>query len=163
VPVFLPNRSAAENSPIGFGRTLIIENNHGYDLFPTMMFGRTATGGVARIDIAPDGRSCQQLWENREISQTVVAKLSLANGLVYLYTKEPSAPWWTDAYYLTAVDLETGTTVFRILTGTGVGYDNHWAPITLGPDGTAYVGTLRGLVAVRDRQPQRSTPTPARP
>jgi hypothetical protein len=150
VPVFEPGRSATENSLIGYGRSLIVENNYGYDLFLTMMFGRTGAGGVARVDLDADGRSCRVVWESPEVSQTTVAKLSVANGLVYLYTKDPDAPFAVDAYYLTAVDFRTGETVFRVLTGTGVGYDNHWAPITLGPDGAAYVGTLRGLVAVRD-------------
>jgi hypothetical protein len=31
-----------------------------------------------------------------------------------------------------------------------VGYNNNYAPVTLGPDNTAYVGTLGGLVALRD-------------
>jgi hypothetical protein len=34
--------------------------------------------------------------------------------------------------------------------GSGIGYNNNYAPVTLGPDGTAYVGTLGGLVALRD-------------
>jgi hypothetical protein len=157
VPVFPPGRSATENTLIGIGRSLIVENNAGYDLFVTMLFGRTAAGGVARIDVAPGGDGCGLVWESAERAQTVVPKLSLATGLVYLYTKDPAAPWWTDAYYLTAVDFRTGATAFRVLTGTGPGYDNHWAPVTLGPDGTAYVGTVRGLVAVRDGGRSRST------
>ncbi len=150
-PLFADGASATDNSFIGFGRSLVVENNAGYDIFPTMMFGRTGQGGVARVDLDDDGDGCRVVWESREISQTTVAKLSLGNGLVYLYTKLPNAPLWTDAYYLTAVDYRTGETVFRIRTGVGLGYDNHWAPVTIGPDGTAYVGTLRGLLAVRDR------------
>jgi len=149
LPVFPPDRSATDNSLIAVGRSLVVENNAGYDIFPTMMFGRTGAGGVARIDL-DEGGGCHQVWESAEISQTTVPKLSLGNGLVYLYTKAPHAPWWIDAYYLAAVDFRTGETVYKVLTGTGLGYDNHWAPITLGPDGTAYVGTLRGLLAVRD-------------
>ena len=38
----------------------------------------------------------------------------------------------------------------RVLTGVGLGYNNNYAPITLGPDGTAYVGVLGGLLSVRD-------------
>ncbi|GAB1339612.1 hypothetical protein ACE1SV_62020 [Streptomyces sp. E-15] len=34
--------------------------------------------------------------------------------------------------------------------GTGMGYDDDWAPLTPGPDGTAYVGVFDGLAAVRD-------------
>jgi hypothetical protein len=49
--------------------------------------------------------------------------------------------------------------VYRVLTGTGVRYDNNWAAITLGPDGTAYVGVLNGLIRVSDSAP---APEPAR-
>ncbi len=150
-PLFADGASATENSVIGIGRSLVVENNAGYDIFPTMMFGKTAVGGVARVDVDDDGRGCHVVWTSAEISQTAVPKLSLGNGLVYLYTKLAHAPWWTDAYYLTAVDFRTGETVYRLRTGVGFGYDNHWAPVTIGPDGTAYVGTIRGLLAVRDR------------
>jgi outer membrane protein assembly factor BamB len=149
-PVFEPGKSTTENTLIGYGRSIIVENNYGYDLFIYMMFGRTSARGVTRIDLDEAGTGCRTVWESDEISQTVVPKLSLANGLVYLYTKDPEAPWGVDAFYLTAVDFRTGETIFKVLTGTGVGYDNHWAPITLGPDGTAYAGTLRGLIAIRD-------------
>ncbi|MCC6848663.1 MAG: hypothetical protein IT294_09190 [Deltaproteobacteria bacterium] len=150
-PLFAPGASATDNSFIGVGRSLVVENNAGYDIFATMMFGRTSAGGVARVDIDEDGRGCHVVWTSAEISQTAVPKLSIGNGLVYLYTKLADAPWWTDAYYLTAVDFRTGETVYRARTGVGLGYDNHWAPVTIGPNGTAYVGTLRGLLAVRDR------------
>ncbi len=149
-PLFAPGASATDNSFIGIGRSLVIENNAGYDIFPTMMFGKTSVGGVARVDLDESGTGCHVVWESKEISQTTVAKLSLGNGLVYLYTKLAAAPWWIDAYYLTAVDFRTGETVYRARTGVGLGYDNHWAPVTIGPDGAAYVGTLRGLLAVRD-------------
>jgi hypothetical protein len=149
-PVFAPGRSTTENTLIGFGRSVIVENNYGYDMFPTMMFGRTSEPGVTRIDLNDDGEGCRVVWRSDEISQTVVPKLSLGNGLVYLYTKDRYAHRWVDAYYLTAVDFRTGKTMYKLLTGTGLGYDNNWAPITLGPDGTAYVGTVRGLIAVRD-------------
>ena len=143
-------RAAATELQSRLGQPLIVENNAGYDIFPTMMFGRTGAGGVARVDLDDDGEGCHVVWQSGEVSQTAVPKLSLGNGLLYLYTKLPGAPWWTDAYYLTAVDFRTGETVYGVLTGTGLGYDNHWAAITIGPDGTAYVGTLRGLLAVRD-------------
>jgi hypothetical protein len=74
----------------------------------------------------------------------VVPKLSLANGLVYTYTKRPSANG-EDPWYLTALDFRDGRTVYRRLAGEGLGY--NYAPVTLDPDGTAYVGALGGLVA----------------
>jgi hypothetical protein len=150
--VFEPHRSATENSLIGHGRSLIVENNYGYDIFRTMRGGKTAVGGVARIDVREDESGCDLVWESKEISQTAVPKLSTATGLVYLYTKLKDPPEGIDAYYFTAIDFETGRTAYRVLTGTGVRYDNNWASISLAPDGTAFVGVLNGLIRVRDQR-----------
>jgi hypothetical protein len=149
-PVFQAGRSATENTLIGHGRSLIVENNAGYDLFTTMRGGRTSAPGLSRIDVRADESGCDVVWESQEISQTTVPKLSTATGLVYLYTKLAGAPQGADAYYFTAIDFTTGRTVFRVLAGTGVRYDNNWAAISLAPDGTAYVGVLNGLIRVRD-------------
>ena len=153
LPVFGAGASATENTLIGHGHSLVVENNAGYDIFRTMRRGRTSAPGVARIDLRPDGSGCDLVWQSQEISQTTVPKLSAANGLIYLYTKLPNAPRHTDAYYFTAVDFETGRTVYRVLTGTGMRFDNHWAAISLAPDGTAFVGVLNGIVRIRDRVP----------
>jgi len=149
VPVFESGKSATENTLIGIGNSLIVENNYGYDLFTNMMFGRTGVGGVARIDFTEEN-GCSIRWLNPIISQTTVPKLSLETGLIYVYAKDPSAGTGVDAYYLSALDFETGQTVFEVLAGTGVSYDNNWAPITIGPDSSVYVGVLRGLVKISD-------------
>ncbi len=149
-PVFEAGRSATENTLIGHGRSLIVENNAGYDLFLTMRNGKTSAPGLARIDIREDESGCDLIWESQEVSQTTVPKLSTATGLIYTYTKLPDAPHDADAYYFTAIDFNTGRTVYRVLTGTGMLYDNNWAAISLAPDGTAYVGVLNGLIRVRD-------------
>ncbi|WP_241682766.1 hypothetical protein [Actinomadura sp. J1-007] len=105
---------------------------------------------MSRIDVEPGGKGCRTVWTSPERSPSTVAKVSVASGLLYLYTKEPRKDL-IDAWYLTAVDVHTGRTAYKVLTGTGKWFDNNWAPITLGPDGTAYVGVIGGLVAVRDR------------
>ncbi|MGK5558502.1 hypothetical protein ACSNOI_43570 [Actinomadura kijaniata] len=148
VPVFGHGASATDNSLIGYGDSLFVENNYGYRNFFELPPGGSPVGGVSRIDVTAGG--CRTVWTSRERSPSTVAKASVANGLVYLYTKEPRRDL-VDAWYLTAVDAHTGRTVFKVLTGTGKWFDNNWAPITLGPDGTAYVGVVGGLVAVRDR------------
>ncbi len=89
--------------------------------------------------------SCRTVWTSDERAPSVVPKLSLANGLLYTYTKPPRSDS-VDAWYLTALDFRTGRTVYRRLAGTGLGFNNNYAPVTLGPDGTAYVGVLGGLV-----------------
>ena len=78
-------------------------------------------------------------------------KLSLANGLIYTYTKDPGP---ADPWYWTAIDFRTGRTVYKQLAGTGVGYNNNYAGIALDDSDPAhpseYVGTLGGIVAMRD-------------
>jgi hypothetical protein len=92
----------------------------------------------------------------------VVPKLSAANGLVYTYTKDPQPQDPTaDAWYLTALDFRSGRTVYKRLGGEGFGHNNNYAPVTLGPDGTAYVGVLGGLIALRDRVPPPGAKAPA--
>lgn len=150
VPLFSPGRSVTENSFIGFGNSIVIENNYGYDLFVNMIFGRTGAGGLMRIDVS-EGGECETKWQNPIVSQTTVAKLSQETGLIYVYAKDPDAGWGVDAYYLAAIDFRSGETVFQQLTGTGMPYDNNWAPITIGPDACVYAGTLRGLVQVCDQ------------
>jgi hypothetical protein len=161
MPVFSDNESCTENSLIGMARqghngieySVIAENNYGYENMFSAGDGGSTVGGVARVDALPDGSggySCVQVWNSSEISLTTVSKMSLGSGLIYLYTKEPRDDS-LDAWYFTAVDFAKGDTVFKVLTGTGLGYNNNYAPITLGPQGgTAYIGTLNGLVSVRD-------------
>jgi len=74
---------------------------------------------------------------------------------VYLYTK-PDTSGTTlkaDEWYFTAVDFQTGATVYRVLMGEGLLYNDNGAPITLGPDGgIAYSGCLGGLLSIRDNR-----------
>ncbi|MEV7414140.1 hypothetical protein [Streptomyces sp. NPDC089919] len=149
VPVFRAGASTTDNSLVTWGDSLVVENNYGYENVGSLLFGKTVTGGVTRIDVRPDGSGCDTVWESGIRSPSTVPKLSAGNGLLYFYEKDRN-PLGIDAWYLTAVDFRTGARRWRRLTGTGPGYDNNWAPITLGPDGTAYVGVFNGIVAVRD-------------
>lgn len=145
-PVFEPNCSATENSLIGYRNSLICVNNFGY----TTPFQNPQTEpGVVRIDISEDQTSHSVIWKSGKASQTTVPKLSVGNGLVYLYTRRKEETR-KQAWYLTAMDFCTGETVFEVFTGTGILYNNNWAPITIGPNGTSYVGALNGIIAVYD-------------
>ncbi|HWR70844.1 MAG TPA: hypothetical protein VN415_07285 [Dehalococcoidia bacterium] len=170
VPVFAAGASCTENSLIGVLNadgtySVIVENNYGYVSLYDTLGGKTTVGGVARVDAVPDaasptGFSGHIEWTSAQVSATCVPKMSLANGLVYLYTKPPNLPAvyypppyrsLVDRWYFTAVDFQTGATVYSVMTGEGPMYNNNWAPITLGPDGrTVYVGCLGGLVSMRD-------------
>lgn len=98
-----------------------------------------------------DGSGCDTVWQSAVRSPSTVPEVSTANGLLCFYEKEPNS-LGTDAWYLTAVDFRTGERRWKKLTGTGPSYDNNWAPIAIGPDGTAYVGVFNGIVAVRDTE-----------
>jgi hypothetical protein len=99
------------------------------------------------VDVHLDG-TCSTAWTSSEIAPTSVPKASLATGLLYVYTKPQRA--LVDAWYFTAIDIRTGRTVFSRLTGAGPGYNNHYAAIYLGPDGSAYIATLAGMIRVHD-------------
>jgi hypothetical protein len=151
-----------ENAPIGMARTgpsgteysLIVENNYGWTHYTDLNNGQSTGGGITRVDLIPDGvggYTTTEVWTSPEYAPTCVPKLSLATGLIYVYTKPPRVDG-LDAFYFTAIDFETGETVWSICTGTGFLYDNNWAPVNLGSQGgTAYIGALGGMVMVQDQ------------
>ena len=151
-PVFEQGASATDNSLIMAGNAIVVENNHGYTGPRSTQNGATTAPGIERVDYDLAARTCTKVWRSEEHSPTVVPKLSLATGLVYIYTKEPQDDG-DDVWYLTALDFRTGRTVFKAFAGEGLGHNNNYAPVTLGPDGSAYVGVLGGLVR---------SPTPSR-
>ena len=148
--VFEKGAGSTDNSLIGAGNSLIVENNYGYTGPTATSMGARTEPGVERVDIDADGEGCVKVWHSDEISPSLVPKLSLANGLVYVYTQDPEGDP-DDPWFLTALDFRTGKTVWKYLTGEGIPYNNNYAPVSLGPDGAAYVGVLSGLVLVRDK------------
>jgi hypothetical protein len=161
-PFKLPAGSASmyasdtENSLIGTSTSMIVENNYGYSGPAATSGGAVTYPGLERVDVNALG-GCHTVWLSMERAPSVVAKLSLGNGLVYTYTKPPdrytpapAPPTGADPWYLTAIDFRSGHTVFSRLSGVGLGYNNNYAPISLGPDGAAYAGVLGGLVEFRD-------------
>ena len=147
VPVFDRGESASENSLVGWGNGLLVENNSGYLNPTTRASAATQPGGVSKVAVGRHG--CHVAWTNPVLSPSVVPKLARGNGMLYLYSPQRIAPG-VDDWGLTVVDWRTGRTVARIHTGNGVPYDNAWAPITLGPGGVAYVSCFGGLLSVRD-------------
>jgi hypothetical protein len=150
-PVFKPGQASNENSLVATDSSIIVENNFGYkNPLKDTTHGRTTTSGLARIDVEND--TCRTVWTNDSVSiPTLITKMSLDNGLIYTYTKS-KGPAATDPWYFTAIDFHTGSTVWEILAGIGILYNNHYAGAYLGPDGTLYVGVLGGIVALRDGQ-----------
>jgi hypothetical protein len=145
VPIFARGQSADENSLISVGRSMIAEDNYGYSS-PTSLAGKVTTPGFVRVDINRNGRGCHTVWTNTTVSApTVVSKLAIAGGLIYTYTTDPAGNW-----YWTALDFRTGRTVYRSYAGSGPLYNNNYAGIAISPTGTEYLGTLGGIVSMRD-------------
>ena len=146
--LFEEGASATDQSLIGAGRSIIAENNYGYTLAAVAAGGDAIEPGLQRVDVDRDGRGCRTVWTSDERAPSVVPKLSLRSGLVYTYTLPPEHD---DAWYLTALDFRTGETVYRRLAGGGdIGYNNNYAPVTIAPDGTAYVGVMGGVTRFAD-------------
>jgi hypothetical protein len=148
VPVFGAYEGATENSLVATDRSIVVENNYGYFSHAATLGGEATTPGLTRIDLDASGQG-SVVWTSAERIPSLVTKASLATGLIYTYTKDPG-PDTTDAWYFTAIDFHTGRTAWKRLAGTGLLFNNHYAGLHLGPDGTIYVGVGGGVVALRD-------------
>jgi hypothetical protein len=145
-PIFAKGSSADENSIISAGDTMVAEDNYGYS-GPTSVQTATTTPGFVRVDLNRNGNGCHRVWVNTiETAPTVVSKVALASGLVYTYTLDDTSGDW----YWTTLDFRTGKTVYRSYAGTGLGYNNNYAGISISPSGAEYLGTLGGMVSLRD-------------
>jgi streptogramin lyase len=165
VPVFHRNASADENSLISMGRSLIVENNYGYDLqkWNDVIAGGIKIGGnlglvsapgMDRIDIAADGSGCRVVWRNTTIrTPSAVAKGDTANGLIYTYVKPKDGK--AGVWYWAALSYRTGKVVWERVAGHGGLYNNHYSGIAIGRDPrtgktTLYLGGVGGIMALRD-------------
>ena len=150
VPVFNKGGSATENSLMGSGNSLIVENNYGYQDPFGPNSGAPTVPGFARVDVNPSGHGCSKVWTNTtSAAPTVVPKLSARTGLIYTYTRPPD-PSGAQGYYWTAIDFRSGQTVWSRFAGAGLLFNNNYAGLALGPNGTAYLGVIGGMISLRD-------------
>ena len=158
-PLFTEGKSVSENSIVAYGRSFIIENNYSESGAGFLENNPTSEPGVTRFDMNYNCTKLEQVWHSNEASATVVPKMSTENGILYLYTREYDDEEDTDddgipknavAWYLTAVDFRTGDTLYKVFTGCGKNWNNSYGPITIGPNGHAYVGVFNGLILIED-------------
>jgi hypothetical protein len=146
--VFGDDEGATEGSLASVGTGIVVVNTHGYAGPRSTALGLTTDGGIARVDVV--GGDCSVRWTSEEVAPSSPPTVSLPAGLAYVWSK-PHSWWGADAWYLSALDVRTGRTVFRVRTGLGALRNNDRSGVTLAPDGSAYVATVGGLVRVRDR------------
>ncbi len=149
--MFDAGSSATENSLLTNNRSLYVENNYGYQDPFGPSSGAVTAPGFARVDVKRRGRGCRKVWTNTtERGSSVVPKLSTKTGLIYTYTRDTSSIPASQPYYWTAISATTGATVFKVYAGNGLAYNNNYAGLGIGPDGTAYLATTGGMLALHD-------------
>lgn len=146
VPVFKPGRSVLENSFIGYGNSLVIENNKGFKMVGS---SADAESGFVRIDVREDLSGCDIVWENYEVRAGTGAKLALGNGLIYVHELLLGTD---DEWYITTIDFETGKTVWRHHLGSGGDWDNALLTISISPDGVLTSGMFAGILGAKDKK-----------
>lgn len=130
MPVF-DGDATTDNAIVVAGRTLIVEQNlEGYS-------------GVARFDIVGD--QCRRTWVSDVHSPSCVPTLSTGSQLVYVFTEDPDENWG-----LTGLETDTGRPRFTRTVGNGIGFDNRYAAMTIGPDRRMYIGLISGLAVFWD-------------
>lgn len=154
IPMFADGASATDNSMVGFGRSLVVENNYGYTNAREQTDYRNVKGGVSRFDIRADGSGCDMIWTSPLKMPSVVAKLATRSGIIWYMsvagTRQPDdGRAEKQLWSVTGLDFATGREVARIPLGTGNDWNNNWSALALGPDDSIYVGTTRGFAQVR--------------
>ena len=147
--VFGKGDGATSSTLASVGRGVVVANNHGYSSPRSTLLGFTTDPGISRVDLVDGG--CVVRWTSEAVSPSSGATASWPHGLVYAWTKRPSLAG-VSAWYLTALDAGSGRSMWSVRTGTGLLAGSDGSQITLGADGSAWLGTLAGLVRVRDRQ-----------
>ena len=146
VPVFSTNNTGCENSLIGYGNDVVIEDNGGFELF----FGdaQNTNKGLIKIHVRDDLSGADIVWENYDLKASTTPTLSTANGLIYSYcVKEGQGG--SDAWFLSMVDWETGETVYEYWVGSGKNFADMLQPVVIN-SGAFYIGTNTGLLVIRD-------------
>ncbi len=93
------------------------------------------------------------LQNSDPIRAQTTPRLSTDTGLIYTYSVKEGlsiGPVTFNGWYFGALDWETGDEVFEVWVGSGGMWNNVLDPVTLGPDGTAYLGTRNGIMSIRD-------------
>jgi hypothetical protein len=153
-PAFDADASATDNSMIGWGRSIILENNAGFKSAHQQEDWNAVRGGVVRVDVRADESGCDTVWTSPLKVPSVVPKLSTANGIAYFYSfdlAKDADGKQTQDWSIVGLDFITGKQVIKIPTGRGRPFDNNWASMSIGPDGSFYAGMTGGVVQVRSK------------
>ncbi len=150
IPLFRPDESATENTAVGYGDELLFVNNGSY-VGPFSPARDTDTGMERYRVVRNEGGTVtdyETVWKN-DASIANSAQLSTASGVVWGYGADVDIAD-TDHFYLVGHSWETGDEIFRAYVGDETKFDPFTGQVHLHPDGTMYIGTVNGVVMMRD-------------
>jgi hypothetical protein len=108
------DKSACENSPIGYKFGLVVVNTYGYK--SPFSGGGSTVGGMTRLDVDPASGRCRQRWTRGASLPlniwSTTPKLSSPDGIIYAYTRVDRGS--TRMWVVVGVNFETGETVFSL-------------------------------------------------
>lgn len=156
-----PAGRGSEDSPIGSGRSVFVTGTYGYtypalpeNTPPSQPDAAPLAGGIARIDVAADERSCSLSW-SRATRLSALPKLSLADGLLYTFTRETSSldgsAGALDRYSFAVLDAADGRTLREQTATTNGLHDTMHIAGTIAPHGVLYQGTMSGIFRIAPR------------
>ncbi|MFC6153074.1 hypothetical protein [Nocardioides yefusunii] len=146
--VFDGGESSTDTPLVSTGSGVVVVNDHGAESTASTFWGFATAGGLARVD-QKEG-TCTVTWRSDVSAPDVRPVISWRTGQLYTYAKRPTL-WGVPAWYLVAIDAESGRTSFTVRGGTGRGLEPRESVMTLDDSGQAFVGVVGGLVRVRDR------------
>ena len=153
VPLFQRGKSATENSLLVYGNAMVVQNDYGHIYTGNAL---KTSPGIMRVDVRDDRSGCDVVWHNETFLSQSLPRLSTETGLLYFYTfQKQAAEDFFGGWYLSAVDWETGESLWDRLIGRGTGsmidtLSSVTAPIVLGPNGAAYAGIRTGVIMAKD-------------
>lgn len=148
--------SGTEDAPIGYDRTVVVTSTYGYP-YPAGTTGTsvpasaTFTGGMTRVDVTADGRSCTVVWDNA-LRSAALPRLALADKRIDTVLASSPAPAVTQVYgdlmSYARIDLGTGSVVASTPLGAGPTVDALQLVGMTTRDHVLYQGTLTGLLRI---------------
>lgn len=135
IPIKDPE-TQTENTMSACGYKFAIESNY--------------TKGVAGFEISGEygTETVRFKWANTEIfSPNVVPLSSCASDTLYVYEVQGEDPWSGEAeWYVTALDLDSGTLLWRQFIGKGLSYNSLYAPLSIDDKNRMYIGLFGGFL-----------------
>ncbi|EEU39433.1 uncharacterized protein NECHADRAFT_81605 [Fusarium vanettenii 77-13-4] len=114
--------------------------------------------GLTRVDFDERTGKCTTRWYNKSIRTTITPIMSTKTGLLYMPTQDYKlAQKGSYVYYVSALDFETGKEVWKVRTGAGGVFSNHFQTPVLTKDGGVGHYVIGGFVKVKDGKKPKGT------